>query len=1127
MGGRILSRNFKSLFSSKTFFFLDENEKISKARLAAVGVFQENISDDAKNIRTWKNLNAKRSLDRLSVIQRDIQHSVSEVDRTKRTYFCEETDALDTASKAQDADLKSRGLKKDVRSLFQSKSALKKKAVQLSARQDETEIKSTGSRNDYLLSLVTANAHQDRYFHYDLQYTIREMEAGIYEKMSEYFGTFARTELLTCGALQNSFGKIKEGAEAINREYNYRCYIKAFPSLGDHVQYAFEAVEGDTINTITPSEHDAGYSLNYAARDTASKLNQAVKTIRAYNKRIKACRIHKSKGLKQEPNDPNGPNLDDKILELETAIRKAETDRAKCEAKLNKLREGDVAVDEYLDSASITAYEKEVEEQAGPTDWGSSSNTMPQVDTPTAEATFDQQGDSSGMVMENGGSPEDIINEEAGWGETAEPVQDADWANQNTWADEGGWNDNPPEQDVAEETPAITEDQQDQENNPQIEIDPNAEVWKAVSLFQFDGQNEDELTVAENEEVDILVKECDEEGWVMTRNKSGQKGYVPYNYIQVYDFVMKDDSPFASTQERSNSITSSSGQVVRQPSIESTASWGFPGGNVMPSIPEQSAVQEQEYNSSDTEEDEDSEESGPPGMGPPPGPPPMASPPEINISSLGTDDKKRNSRPISIQFGASMDSDYCKALYDYDANGSDELAFKEDDVIHIISRSPHGVEDGWWMGGLGDRSGLFPSIVVEECQANGDDWSPDVSMGSPSSTGPPCFTPPPLDAPPGLPPAPPASYSAPPPLPAAPPPALPASPPQALPAGPPPARPSAPPQAMPAAPPPGRPGAPPPAMQAASPPSLPSAPPPAMPAAPPPSMPAAPPPSMPAAPPPSMPAAPPPSMPAAPPPSMPAAPPPSMPAAPLPAMPPAPPAAVPAAQPPSMPAAPLPAVSVAPPAAIPAAPSPAMPAAPSPAMPAAPPQAKAAIPPTNISAPSGLMAPDTQIMVTNPTPVVEDSSDVREEQPVSYHVEDRSFSMTMSKERRIKYKQESSVPKVEVTVDEVPTIAISVDEPEPECEPPTTSSVKEPEVAVATTAMPATSVENNFLAFTEITVTAPTPRVQSPEEETAEFPVAEDISSTTVQEKLEDDQSNGDQVKSSSNDDSWAAFGVS
>ena len=37
------------------------------------------------------------------------------------------------------------------------------------------------------------------------------------------------------------------------------------------VRYAFEAVEGDTVSTITPSEHDGGYSLNYEARSTAGK----------------------------------------------------------------------------------------------------------------------------------------------------------------------------------------------------------------------------------------------------------------------------------------------------------------------------------------------------------------------------------------------------------------------------------------------------------------------------------------------------------------------------------------------------------------------------------------------------------------------------------------------------------------------------------------------------------------------------------------------------------------------------------------------------------------------------------------------------------------------------------------
>ena len=53
----------------------------------------------------------------------------------------------------------------------------------------------------------------------------------------------------------------------------------------------------------------------------------------AYHKRIKACHFHKSKGLKFEPNDTGGPDLDTKINELRIAIRNAETERAKAEAR--------------------------------------------------------------------------------------------------------------------------------------------------------------------------------------------------------------------------------------------------------------------------------------------------------------------------------------------------------------------------------------------------------------------------------------------------------------------------------------------------------------------------------------------------------------------------------------------------------------------------------------------------------------------------------------------------------------------------------------------------------------------------------------------------------------------------
>jgi hypothetical protein len=167
--------------------------------------------------------------------------------------------------------------------------------------------------------------------------------------------------------------------------------------------------------------------------------------------------------------------------------------------------------------------------------------------------------------------------------------------------------------------------------------------------------------------------------------------------------------------------------------------------------------------------------------------PPPALPPTIRLEGFEDDGqslgRRGGSRPVSIQFGSSLDSDYCKALYDYGANGSDELSLHEDDIIHILSRSPNGVEDGWWLGELGGRTGLFPSIVVEECQANGDDWSPDVSLASPTaSIAPPSFSPPPLDLPP--PPPPPDIAPSLPPLPVKPP-LPPAMPPPSKPGGPP------------------------------------------------------------------------------------------------------------------------------------------------------------------------------------------------------------------------------------------------------------------------------------------------------------------------------------------------------
>ena len=76
---------------------------------------------------------------------------------------------MDVRDKAKDAEDRSKGRKKDIASLFQSSKTLRKKAGSLSVKQEELDIKSTGARNDYILSLASANAHQELYFKGDLQ----------------------------------------------------------------------------------------------------------------------------------------------------------------------------------------------------------------------------------------------------------------------------------------------------------------------------------------------------------------------------------------------------------------------------------------------------------------------------------------------------------------------------------------------------------------------------------------------------------------------------------------------------------------------------------------------------------------------------------------------------------------------------------------------------------------------------------------------------------------------------------------------------------------------------------------------------------------------------------------------
>jgi son of sevenless len=65
--------------------------------------------------------------------------------------------------------------------------------------------------------------------------------------------------------------------------------------------------------------------------------------------------------------------------------------------------------------------------------------------------------------------------------------------------------------------------------------------------------------------------------------------------------------------------------------------------------------------------------------------------------------------PLDLVDDGQFTTLFCRALYNYEAQDSSALSFKQDDIIEVLSQQP----TGWWDGLLGEERGWFPSNYVE------------------------------------------------------------------------------------------------------------------------------------------------------------------------------------------------------------------------------------------------------------------------------------------------------------------------------------------------------------------------------------------------------------------------------
>ncbi|XP_035709024.1 protein nervous wreck-like isoform X3 [Folsomia candida] len=679
---------------------LEENEKLGKARLAAVEVFQQQITDDAKAVRQVKLSSSRKCLDQLSVIQKEVQYSVAELDRNKKLYFEEEHLAHDVRDR----------MKKKKGSIFSSLTSLKRESVKrakgkedqkVSSKKDACEEKSTGARNDYLIALAIANAHQDHYYNVDLDGTLKSLEAEVYSKLKEYLTVLSRTELLTCSAAQNSFSKIRDQAQRLSREYNVMCCVQYYPVLKQHIRYPFEPCDGDSCTKIT-CDHGAGAILSREAKRWATKIGKEVKTAKESQKKLNSLQQMRDAGNKADPDDPNGPDLETKIEELRDIIRRALAEKAKAEGVIECLRDGDVNVDEWMqDIENLTIdMARSASSTSIKTEDGSRVCFM-KVGGERVEASFDSDlNDTSENREGETSSAEPPEREEDIEAQFEMERKKIEALSAMTWDDPIAvdWGDAAAEE--PEPTPPPNVEISQDHSHPHYEITQDVAGIKCVAIYTYEAANPDELSIVENEHLELMGDPGDEEsGWVRARNYKGEEGYVPQNYVEVEAEVDYH------VQEKAVPTTEDVTEEGRM-----KASGAISNGYMM-----------------DQNEDENQNL------------------PQDGTPTVPTSVSSGLTTPFINELRHGDVGEFCRALYDYEATAPEEISFSEGQIVKILRRD----YDGWWEGEYDGMTGVFPEIVVEECRWDGEPLSPmdeddEIDEDDISDSGilPPCYTPP-------------------------------------------------------------------------------------------------------------------------------------------------------------------------------------------------------------------------------------------------------------------------------------------------------------------------------------------------------------------------------------------------
>ncbi|XP_036282536.1 F-BAR and double SH3 domains protein 2 isoform X3 [Pipistrellus kuhlii] len=546
--------------------FLEGTMQVAQSRINICENYKNFISEPARTVRSLKEQQLKRCVDQLTKIQTELQETVKDLAKGKKKYF--ETEQMAHAVREK-ADIEA----KSKLSLFQSRISLQKASVKLKARRSECNSKATHARNDYLLTLAAANAHQDRYYQTDLVNIMKALDGNVYDHLKDYLIAFSRTELEACQAVQNTFQFLLETSSKVVRDYNFQLFLQENAVFHKPQPFQFQPCDSDTSRKLesetgTTEEH----SLNKEARKWATRVAREHKNIVHQQRVLDDLECHGAPASEQ-----SRVELEQKIDEAKENIRKAEIIKLKAEARLDLLKQIGISVDTWLKSAMNQVMEELENERWARLPAVTNNGTLHSLNADTEREeeefednmdVFDDSSSSPSGTLRNypltckvvysykASQPDELTIEEH---EVLEVIEDGDmedWVKARNKVGQVGY---VPEKylqfptsnsllSMLQSLAALDSRSHTSSNSTEAELvsgslNGDASVCFVKALYDYEGQTDDELSFPEGAIIRILNKENQDDDGFWEGEFNGRIGVFPSVLVEELSASENGDAP--------------------------------------------------------------------------------------------------------------------------------------------------------------------------------------------------------------------------------------------------------------------------------------------------------------------------------------------------------------------------------------------------------------------------------------------------------------------------------------------------------------------------------------------------------------------------------------------------------